>query len=346
MGVMGTVSLPFLGMVIVVFTQVTNMIVSKMAMSNGLSSFVLVLYSNAISAVILLPLSLLFHRSPRPPLTFSILCRFFLLALIGCFAQIFGYAGVQYSSPTLGSAMLNLVPAFTFILAVICRMEKLELKKSSSLAKSVGALVSVAGAFVVTFYKGPPIMLSSSFSDSSNQIFSSQSHWVLGGFLLADESLLASMWYILQATILKKHPAVLTITFFYCFFISIISLAISLVAEQDPSAWRLKLDVGLLAVLYSAIVGNVIRISMCTWCVRRAGPLFCSMFKPLGIVFAFVMGVIFSGDALHLGSLVGAIIIVSGFYAVMWGKAKEAEEGRLECSRKVPLLQNQTDVSV
>ena len=63
MGVMGTVSLPFLGMVIVVFTQVTNMIVSKMAMSNGLSSFVLVLYSNAISAVILLPLSLLFHRS-------------------------------------------------------------------------------------------------------------------------------------------------------------------------------------------------------------------------------------------------------------------------------------------
>ncbi|RVX10537.1 WAT1-related protein [Vitis vinifera] len=314
MGVMGTVSLPFLGMVIVVFTQVTNMIVSKMAMSNGLSSFVLVLYSNAISAVILLPFpfsstGLYLFLSPRPPLTFSILCRFFLLALIGCFAQIFGYAGVQYSSPTLGSAMLNLVPAFTFILAVICRMEKLELKKSSSLAKSVGALVSVAGAFVVTFYKGPPIMFSPSFSDSSNQIFSSQSHWVLGDFFL----LMNLCW---------------------------------LQCEQDPSAWRLKLDVGLLAVLYSAIVGNVIRISMCTWCVRRAGPLFCSMFKPLGIVFAFVMGVIFSGDALHLGSLVGAIIIVSGFYAVMWGKAKEAEEGRLECSRKVPLLQNQTDVSV
>ena len=54
-----------------------------------------------------------------------------------------------------------------------------------------------------------------------------------------------------------------------------------------------------------------------------------------------------SGIVVECGcSLVGAIIIVSGFYAVMWGKAKEAEEGRLECSRKVPLLQNQTDVSV
>ena len=82
------------------------------------------------------------------------------------------------------------------------RMEKLDLKRSSSIAKSVGALISVAGAFVVTFYKGPPIMSSSSSSHSSNQLFSSQSHWVLGGFLLADESLLASMWYILQVSFL------------------------------------------------------------------------------------------------------------------------------------------------
>lgn len=75
----------------------------------------------------------------------------------------------------------------------LIRMEKLELKKSSSIAKTVGASISVVGAFVVTFYKGPPIM-----SSTSKQLSSLQSHWILGGFLLADESLLASMWYILQ----------------------------------------------------------------------------------------------------------------------------------------------------
>jgi hypothetical protein len=45
--------------------------------------------------------------------------------------------------------------------------------------------------------------------------------------------------------------------------------------------------------------------------------------------------------------LIGAIVIVIGFYSVMWGKAKEKKMGEeagvrsLESSReKVPLLQN------
>lgn len=53
------------------------------------------------------------------------------------FAQIFGYAGIQYSSPTLGTAMLNLVPGFTFILAIIFRSSLL-----SSLFLSFGMLQS------------------------------------------------------------------------------------------------------------------------------------------------------------------------------------------------------------
>lgn len=36
-------------------------------------------------------------------------------------AQFFGYAGINLGSPTLSTAMLNLIPAFTFILAVIFR---------------------------------------------------------------------------------------------------------------------------------------------------------------------------------------------------------------------------------
>jgi ABC-type siderophore export system fused ATPase/permease subunit len=36
-------------------------------------------------------------------------------------AQICGYKGIEYSSPTLASAISNLTPAFTFILAIIFR---------------------------------------------------------------------------------------------------------------------------------------------------------------------------------------------------------------------------------
>lgn len=35
--------------------------------------------------------------------------------------QAFGYAGILYSSPTLATAILNLIPAFTFILAITFR---------------------------------------------------------------------------------------------------------------------------------------------------------------------------------------------------------------------------------
>lgn len=38
-----------------------------------------------------------------------------------CLVQVFGYAGIDYSSPTLASAMGNLIPTFTFVLAVIFR---------------------------------------------------------------------------------------------------------------------------------------------------------------------------------------------------------------------------------
>ncbi|CAL8994309.1 unnamed protein product [Prunus brigantina] len=59
------------------------------------------------------------------------------------------------------------------------------------------------------------------------------------------------------------------------------------------------------------------------------------MFKPLGIIFRVIMGslsmgVIFLGDSVYLGSLIGALIIVIGFYAMMWGKATDRRDaGRI-----------------
>ncbi|KAL5552937.1 hypothetical protein UlMin_040338 [Ulmus minor] len=332
----------FLGMVIVILAQVSSMIVTKQAMSKGLSEFILAFYSNGFSTMVLLPSCFIFHRSDeRPSLSFSLLSSFFFLGLVGCSGLLLGYAGLQYSSATLNTTMLNLIPAFTFILALIFRMEKLNLRRSSSQAKSVGTVVSIAGAFIVTLYQGPPVIKTKPF------LFISQSHWILGGFLLAAESFTTSLWYIIQASILKKYPAVLITIFFYCFFVTIQSGIMALIMEKDPSAWRLQLDIRLVAVLYAGIIGNAFRFSLLTWCLKKTGPLYVSMFKPLAVVVADLIDVLFSGQTLYLGSLVGAAVIVIGFYGVMWGKAKEekageiSEEGCLQSSSEnVPLLQN------
>ncbi|PNX56835.1 auxin-induced protein 5ng4-like, partial [Trifolium pratense] len=58
-----------------------------------------------------------------PPLSFSIIWKSVLLGAIGCASQILGYIGINYSSPTLASAIANLVPAFTFMLAVTFRFD-------------------------------------------------------------------------------------------------------------------------------------------------------------------------------------------------------------------------------
>ncbi|KAM7509105.1 hypothetical protein LguiA_019558 [Lonicera macranthoides] len=72
------------------------------------------------------------------------------------------------------------------------------------------------------------------------------------------------------------------------------------------------------------------------------------MFRPLGISIAVFMGVMFLGETLHIGSVIGAFIVTAGFYTVMWGKSKEqnlilnsgADDDLDSNSQREPFLQN------
>ncbi|KAG6713327.1 hypothetical protein I3842_05G145900 [Carya illinoinensis] len=306
---MESVALPFVGMMMAECAQVGLMIVGKAAMSRGMSNLIFIFYSNALASFILLPTSFFFHGSERPPITFSLLCGFFVLGLLG--------------------------------------MEKLDWRSSSSLAKSLGAMLSITGAFIVTLFKGLPLLTTPSPSEASHQLLLQMSNWVVGGLLLAADSVLASVWLILQALILKKYPAGLIIAFFYCFFVAIQSAVVSLVLERDFSSWSLQPNMRLIAVLYSGMFGSAFQVGISVWCMHKTGPVFVAMFKPVGIFISIVVGVILLGDTLYLLSLIGAILIVIGFYSVMWGKAREqkmsgeAAVSNLDSSRqKAPLLQN------
>ncbi|KAF4355475.1 hypothetical protein F8388_015229 [Cannabis sativa] len=235
--------LPTVGMLMAECAQVGLMMVSKAAMSDGMSNIIFIFYSNALASLILLPSSLLFHRSQRPSLTFSIIGGFLLLGLLG--------------SPTLGTALLNLIPGFTYILAVTLRMETLNWRSSSSQAKSIGTIILILGAFIVTLYKGPSLSMASSSSSSSSsnlsytELLFQQPNWVLGGLLLTADCVSASAWLIVQASILKQYPAELIMVLFYCFFVAILSAVFGLVLERDLSAWSLKSKLRFSAVVYS-----------------------------------------------------------------------------------------------
>ena len=89
-------------------------------------------------------------------------------------------------------------------------MERLEWRSTSSQAKFLGTAISITGAFVVTFYKGPIILSTQSVVVLPHQLlFSPQLNWVLGGLLLAAEAFIISSGYIIQVvyrTPLTNYP--------------------------------------------------------------------------------------------------------------------------------------------
>ncbi|KAK8711059.1 hypothetical protein V6N13_146361 [Hibiscus sabdariffa] len=275
--------------------------------------------------------------------------------------QMMGYTGIIYSSPTLSSAMSNLSPAFTFILAILFKMEKLVWNSSSSKAKVMGTIISVTGAFVVTLYKGPAIFKASTPSMSlhqplnsyrTNSVSGANLNWVIGGAFLTVQYILIPLWLIVLTQIMVEYPAELTVMFFYNLFVCFIALVVGLVVERNASAWRIGSDVALASVVCSGIFSSCLSNTVHSWALRLKGPVYVAMFKPFSIAVAFALGIIFLADTPHLGSLIGATTISIGFYTLMWGKAKEASPADCDSgsgsgttidspsSHKVPLLQS------
>ncbi|XP_054800707.1 WAT1-related protein At3g28050-like [Prosopis cineraria] len=341
--------LPFAALVAMECNNVGLNTLFKAATLKGMSYHVFVVYAYAVAAIVLLPISFVSRRSRvLPPLNFSIFSRIVFLGFIGCSSQIMGYTGISYSSPTLSSAISNLVPAFTFLLAILFRMETIAIKSSSCQAKILGTIVSISGAFVVTLYKGPPIIITHAPSFSLHQPLNTprsvDPSWAIGGLLLTAEYILVPLWYIVQVQIMKVYPDELTVVFFYNLCVSIMAAIVGIFAEPNPSAWKIGPGTALASILCSGIFGSFLNNAIHTWTLRMKGPLYVAMFKPLSIAIAVAMGFIFLGDALHLGSLIGATIISMGFYTVMWGKSTEEMDenvGRVESptAENVPLLQ-------
>ncbi|MBA0840966.1 hypothetical protein Goarm_003501, partial [Gossypium armourianum] len=148
---------------------------------------------------------------------------------------------MDYSSPTLASAISNLEPAFTFILAVLFRLERVALRSSSSQAKIIGTIASISGALLVVLYKGPKVLV-------QWPLESSEPNWVISGILLATAYLLFSIWYIVQTQVLEIYPARLIVALFYNLCGAIISVPVPLITQPKLSSWILRPSVAVIAV--------------------------------------------------------------------------------------------------
>ncbi|KAK6127688.1 hypothetical protein DH2020_038562 [Rehmannia glutinosa] len=228
--------------------------------------------------------------------------------------------GLYYASPTFASAMQNSVPAITFIMASALRLEQVSLTRIDGVAKILGTVASVGGAMIITLYKGPPILNQTSETEGSNSVLVSSNkvqNWTWGCIFLLGHCLSWAGWMVLQAPIVKKYPAKLSLTSFTFSWINPIS---------NYSSFRREGPKALANQVGGRDLYNLIRclvISLQTWCIQKGGPVFVASFQPVQTVLVAGMAFVILGDQLYSGGVIGAVLIMIGLYLVLWGKTAE-----------------------
>ncbi|XP_057468669.1 protein WALLS ARE THIN 1-like [Actinidia eriantha] len=304
-------------------------VVSRAALNMGISKIVFPVYRNILAFLLLLPFAYFLEKKERPPLTLSFAVQFFLLAVVGITAnQGFYLLGLDNTSPTFASAIQNSVPAITFLMAVLLRIEQVRLNRKDGISKVVGTLLCVAGATVITLYKGPTIYRPAPSLQSASPMFvglgdAKGKSWTLGCIYLIGHCLSWSAWLVLQAPVLKNYPARLSVTSYQCFFGVLQFLVIAAFMERDPQAWLVHSGGELFSVFYAGIVASGIAFAVQIWCIDRGGPVFVAVYQPVQTLVVAIMASIALGEEFYLGGIIGAVLIISGLYFVLWGKNEE-----------------------
>ena len=135
------------------------------------------------------------------------------------------------------------------------RFESPHLNRIYGIAKILGVLASVAGASVITLYKGPAIY-NPNLAVHQRQYLpflgdAKGKNWSLGCLFLLGHCLCWAGWIVMQACILEIYPAPLSVSAFTCFFGMMQFLIIGVSFEKDYKAWQLNSIAEICSILYS-----------------------------------------------------------------------------------------------
>ncbi|KAI3464645.1 hypothetical protein Pfo_021308 [Paulownia fortunei] len=337
---------PCLGMIFVQLAYAGMALFSKAAIAKGMNPYVFVAYRQAFATITLAPFAFFLDRKKADPMSYGLIWRIFLISLFGISLSLnlYSYA-INYVSATFASASINTIPALTFLIAVAFRVESFSIREFPGIVKFVGSVVSLSGAMVFAFVKGPQVnfMNWSSAIQKTNHIthFSTKEKWMQGCLLMLSANTAWASWLVMQASLVKQYPAKFRLTMLQCLFSCIQSSIWAMSMERNISSWRLKWDLNLFSVAYCGVVVTGISYWLQLWAVENKGPLFAATFTPLMLIFTAILSAILWKEMLYLGSICGGMLLIAGLYCVIWGKNKEAEK---EANKEKPDAKEETIV--
>ncbi|KAB2056949.1 hypothetical protein ES319_A11G139400v1 [Gossypium barbadense] len=313
---------------IMFLTQIGYAIVyffTEAAFSQGLNPHIYVTYRFCLSACLMFPFAYFLERNSRPNLTFRLFLEFFLLSLIGiCSSLNLHFASLKYTSPTFVATLFNTIPSWTFIIAVILRLEVVNVKNPRGMAKILGTLISLAGVTTITLYKGPAVQrLSAAIVHINRHSGSVHENWVKGPILTVASCITWAIWYILQAITLKKYPTQVSLAAWMNGIGGAQSAVFAVCLQHEASAWSIKMfSVNFWSITYSGICSAVF-VCLQIWCMKEKGSVFVAMFNSLQTVMVVVLAYLVLGERLYTGSIIGGFLVIIGLYLLLWGKDRE-----------------------
>ncbi|KAI4995137.1 hypothetical protein ZWY2020_035040 [Hordeum vulgare] len=294
--------------------------VTEAAFNRGLNPYVYVTYRHLLVAVLLWPFA--YYREVtslvklRPKMTWMLFLEIFVLSLLGVSLTLNMYfASLKYTSPTFVTSMVNTVASITFVIAIALRIEIVDLRSARGLAKVAGTAVSFAGVTTMTLYKGAaiaspwkaPVHIPGG-GDAAHD------GWLKGSLLAVASCVCWSVWYIMQATSVKRYPAELSLMAW-----------MATVGGHEKEEWLIGFGLKFWCIVYSGIACSGFTVFAQVWCTEKKGPVFVTMFNPVSTIMVSILAYFIFGENLYVGSIIGGVVVILGLYMLLWGKDKDQE---------------------
>ncbi|PUZ73640.1 hypothetical protein GQ55_1G003600 [Panicum hallii var. hallii] len=328
---MEAVMLPASMVLVQAFTM-GALLLSKLAFNIGMEPFVLLAYRNLIGAIIVAPFAFYFDRSMVSKVSLKVLGWLSISALFGIvLATGLHYYGLRATTAAYSVNFLNLIPVVTFLIAVLLRLERLAARTWAGRMKMVGTAICVGGTMVTSLYRGRLLHPWPTHLLKHHAAAGVPAHhnMALGTVYLCGSCLAYALWFIVQVRVGREFPCKYLSTMLACVSGTAQALLIGAAASRGRAAsWRLDWDLQLVAVVYSGVFNTGVSFCLISWAIARRGPIYPSMFNSLSLVATTVLDSLLLGTGVSVGSMLGALLIVVGLYAFLWGKGREMRQNK------------------